>query len=79
MNRKIDNLGRISIPKEMRDKIGLANGDEVKLESSGDKIILSNPNNFDLEEYIMQQIEISKDNSGAFNAYNDILFKLKRL
>lgn len=79
MNRKIDNLGRISIPKEMRDKIGLSNGDEVKLESSGDKIILSNPKNFDLEAYLMEQIEINKDDASAFNAYNDILFKLKRL
>lgn len=77
MNRKIDDLGRISIPKEMRDKIGLANGSEAKIELKGNKIVLSNPDNFDLEKYIEEQLEMFKDNPNAANAYYDILSKIR--
>lgn len=47
MNRNIDKLGRIVIPKEMRKEIGLKNGDEVKIEVHDSKIIVSNPNQGD--------------------------------
>ncbi|MCQ2978232.1 MAG: AbrB/MazE/SpoVT family DNA-binding domain-containing protein [Clostridia bacterium] len=77
MNRKFDNLGRISIPKEMRDKIGLANGSEAHVELLGNKIIISNPERFDLEKYIENQMEVFKDDNSACNAYYDILSKLK--
>lgn len=56
MNRKFDDLGRIVIPKEMRDKIGLKNGDEATIELVGDKIIISNINN-NWEEKIDRAIE----------------------
>lgn len=79
MNRKIDDLGRISIPKEMRDKVGLVNGSEAHVELRGNKIIVSNPENFDLEGYIKHQMDTFKDNNSAMNAYADILNQLERL
>lgn len=30
-NRKIDNLGRITIPKNMRDKLGVVENDEFEI------------------------------------------------
>lgn len=38
--RNVDELGRIVIPKEMRKKMGIANGDPVEIFVEGDKIIL---------------------------------------
>ncbi len=38
--RKMDELGRIVIPKEIRDKYGLEEGTEVEIYTQGDKIIL---------------------------------------
>ena len=47
MNRKFDNLGRLVIPKEMRSKLGLNNGDEVTIACDGTFIYISNPNKED--------------------------------
>ena len=38
--RKVDKLGRIVIPKELRDKYGLFEGVDIKFEDSGDGIIV---------------------------------------
>lgn len=79
MNRKFDYMGRISLPKEMRSKIGIDNpGDEAHIELHNDKIIISNPNEFDLEKYLYQQMEIHKDDASAYNAYRDILNRISR-
>lgn len=41
MKRKLDQLGRIVIPKEMRRKVGLQNNDPVELQCDGNTITLS--------------------------------------
>ena len=38
--RKIDEMGRLVIPKEMRDKLGIKNGDEIEFFVEGDRVIL---------------------------------------
>lgn len=38
--RNIDELGRVVIPKEMRRKLGISNGDPVDINLSGDKITI---------------------------------------
>ena len=38
--RKVDELGRIVIPKETRDVLGIANGDPLEIFSEKDKLIL---------------------------------------
>ena len=47
MNRKFDKLGRIVIPKEMRDKLELGEGAEAKIELVDNEIIITNPNKDD--------------------------------
>lgn len=41
MTRKIDDLGRIIIPAEMRSKLHLEREDEVKIECVNDQIVLT--------------------------------------
>lgn len=68
MNRKFDKLGRIVIPKEMRDKIDLGEaGSEAKIELIDNKIIITNPNQEDkfelwLKDYILmsESVEANK-------------------
>jgi len=43
MIRKIDNLGRIVIPKEMRKAISVDNGDPIHMEMKDNQIIITNP------------------------------------
>lgn len=58
VNRKFDALGRISLPKEMRDKLGLNEpGAEANIELVDDKIIVTNPNQEDsFENWLMDYI-----------------------
>ena len=42
--RNIDNVGRITIPKIMRDNLKLKYFDEVKIHMQGSKIIITNEN-----------------------------------
>lgn len=77
MNRHFDELGRIVIPKEMRCALNLAAHEDVRIELKGDKIILTNPNKFNIEEYI-QQLMDRYDNTGVvWPVLNDILTKIR--
>ena len=52
-------MGRISIPKEMRDKLGLGNaGAEAAIELIGDEIKISNPTRVDsYETWLNKKLE----------------------
>lgn len=78
MNRKIDNMGRISIPKEMRTKLGLDVGDEVKIEIKNKQVIVTNPNELDLKSYIEGRLKQAEESGSyeAITAYYDILQKI---
>ncbi|MBO5907934.1 MAG: AbrB/MazE/SpoVT family DNA-binding domain-containing protein [Clostridia bacterium] len=39
--RNIDELGRIVVPKEIRQRMGIANNDPVEIYIEGDKVILT--------------------------------------
>ena len=39
--RNIDELGRVVVPKEIRQRMGIANTDPVEIYIEGDKIILT--------------------------------------
>ncbi|MHA1771724.1 MAG: AbrB/MazE/SpoVT family DNA-binding domain-containing protein [Candidatus Thorarchaeota archaeon] len=38
---RIDERGRITIPKDVRDKVGLKAGDSIIISAKGDKVILT--------------------------------------
>lgn len=41
VERKLDSLGRVVIPKEFRDVLGWPTGVRVNMQVSGDKVIIS--------------------------------------
>jgi len=54
IERNIDQLGRIVLPKEMRDKLGLKNGDVACIEMVDNKIVISNPSKEDPLNKVVQ-------------------------
>ena len=56
MKREIDKLGRIVIPKEMRNELGVINGDPVDIELVGKKVIITNPNKVDYKAIIEEAL-----------------------
>lgn len=40
VSRKIDNLGRVHLPVEIRKKLNISEGDYVTIETIGDEIII---------------------------------------
>ena len=41
MKRKIDKLGRVVIPKSLRNAVGIDLNDEISMTLSGDRIVIS--------------------------------------
>ena len=41
MNRKIDGLGRVVLPKEIRTQLGIQTNDMLNIELKGNKIIIT--------------------------------------
>ena len=50
MEKQIDDLGRIVIPKDMRKKLKLDNGSTVNIELVEGSIVLTNPNEIDYKD-----------------------------
>lgn len=62
MQRNIDNLGRVVIPKEMRKQLGVNNGDPVNIELVDNKVILTNPSEVDYKSRCDKAIEYINEN-----------------
>ena len=56
IERKIDNLGRIVLPKEMRDRVGLEEGIPVTIVSSDVEIIIRNSRPMKTKEEIKRRL-----------------------
>lgn len=66
MKRKIDNLGRLVIPAEMKKQLEIKNCELVNIECSGDKIIITNPSKVDYKARIDKAIEFLEN---EYNTY----------
>ena len=54
--KRIDSLGRIVLPKSIRKSLNIKNSDEVEIECSQDKIIISKYNIVEKNEEIVEDI-----------------------
>jgi len=76
MYRKIDELGRLVIPKEIRNTIGLKPGDEIKIEIKNNQIILEKENSINIKEYIQEKMLETDITTETYRALNDVLEKI---
>lgn len=93
MNRKIDDLGRIVIPKEIRQKLNIKYDDKLTIEVKNESIVLKKAYNDvevlkKLEDWIKEQIifvrnipaftqEIKLAHTQQIAQYQDILDKIQ--
>ena len=60
MNRNIDTLGRIVIPKEMRKQLNIKENDPLNIELQDNKIIITKPDTVDYKAIVDKAIEYMK-------------------
>ena len=65
MKRRVDSLGRISIPKDLRKEAGIIDNSEVDIEIKDNKIIVSNPDGIRSREEIEEKIKRVTDEAIA--------------
>lgn len=83
MKRKIDELGRLVIPKEIRTEIGLNDGDSVEIQLEDNRIIVTNPQNIDYKtrvekalKKIQEQMPFTIDDKDSYEVCNELLSAL---
>lgn len=57
MQRKLDELGRVVIPKEIRNELGIENGEGVNIELVGNKVIITKPDTVDYKAIVEKALE----------------------
>ena len=62
MNRKIDTLGRIVLPKEMRTQLDIKENDPLNIELQDNKIIITKPDTVDYKAIVEKAIEYNEKN-----------------
>lgn len=62
MKRKIDKLGRIVLPSEMRNELKLEKSGVANIEVKRDEIIISNPMTVSLRESLEQIVKDNEEN-----------------
>lgn len=73
MNRKLDDLGRLVIPAEMRNKLSLKSGDSVNIELVGKKVIVTNPNEIDYKQILDEIREIVENSEWRLDDVRDLI------
>lgn len=61
IERNFDGLGRIVVPKAMRNKLGFKDYSTAAIDIQDDKIIISNPKGMRSKEEIKKEIEYLKE------------------
>lgn len=76
MERKIDELGRIVIPKDLRKQLGVKNGDPVKLKFADGNIVISKTSENELRNYIVGVMLDKKTTGDVRKVLDEILTRL---
>ena len=58
ISRRIDKLGRITIPMEMRNNLGICTGDMIDIDADGDGIVLSKSADITSKEKLIGAISV---------------------
>jgi len=74
MNRKIDELGRIVIPKEIRNYLNINNNDCLAIEIKDNSIVLTKE--FDLVEWLNERLANEMDTMKRL-AFKEVLEVIK--
>ena len=61
IERGVDNLGRIVLPKEMRDRFGIEKGVPVEITSNEVSIIIKNPKVMRTQSEIKQRLKTEEN------------------
>ena len=69
VNKKFDDLGRISLPMAFKKELGLKNGEEATVELIDDKIVITNPKRIKNKEEIKAEIKRIKDTDTEITYY----------
>lgn len=75
MNRKIDELGRIVIPKEIRNYLNINNNDCLAIEIKDNSIVLTKE--FDLVEWLNERLANEMDTMKRL-AFKEVLEVIKK-
>lgn len=67
ISRKIDDLGRITIPMEMRRNLNINDGDMLDISADGNGIVLSKSKNMTAEAKIADAIKTLEDCSSQLD------------
>ena len=57
MNRKLDDLGRLVIPAEMRKQLGISSGDSVNIQLVDNKVIVTSAKKIDNYENLIYELK----------------------
>ena len=71
MKRKIDELGRVVIPKEMRKELDIEENEPVNIEIQDNKIIITKPNTVDYKAIVEKVIKHIEEKKGNLRYYED--------
>ena len=75
LTRKIDVLGRITLPKEIRDNLGMEIGQALIIESDNEKITLYKPKKEEFTE-LLEEARKVLNKVGADNSMYELLEKI---
>lgn len=74
IERKVDDLGRVVLPKEMRDSLGIEDNEKVSIEREGSKIIITNCKEIKTIAEIREKLESKKQsNTEYYEGYKNAL------
>ena len=77
MKRNLDNLGRLVIPKEMRNQLDIKENESANIECDGSKIIITKPDTVDYKAIVEEAIEyIVKEKELGVNEVSWLLYIL---